>query len=71
MHVDVQDAISDEENPVDKNFDAVSFAKRVVNDGVSAVSEQQATELIQKYASRSPPAEREARSGLRPHLQRR
>lgn len=36
---------------MDKNFDAVSFAKRVVNDGVSAVSEQQATELIQKYAS--------------------
>lgn len=47
-HVDVEDNNSDEENSVDKSFDAVSFAKRVVNDGVSAVSEQQATELIQK-----------------------
>ena len=40
-----------EESNMDKNFDIVKFAKRVVDDGVSAISEQQAFELVQKYAS--------------------
>jgi hypothetical protein len=34
----------------EKPFDAYLFAKRVVADNLSAVSEQQATELIKKYA---------------------
>jgi hypothetical protein len=33
-----------------EHFDVVSFAKRVVDDGIAAVSEMQATELIKQYS---------------------
>jgi hypothetical protein len=42
---------SDEENSMTKSFDAVAFAKRVVDDGITAISEAQAFELVQKFAS--------------------
>lgn len=51
MHPTTKRNPDQEESDMTKSFDAVSFAKRVVDDGVSAISEQQATELIQKYAS--------------------
>jgi hypothetical protein len=43
--------VENKEESMDKHFDVVRFAKRVVDDGVSAVSEEQATELIKQYAN--------------------
>jgi hypothetical protein len=37
------------EKSMNKQFDVVSFAKRVADDGLSVVSEAQATELIKQY----------------------
>jgi hypothetical protein len=39
-----------EDHHMREHFDVVSFAKRVVDDGVSAVSEAQATALIKQYS---------------------
>jgi hypothetical protein len=52
----VSNHINEEENHMRENFDVVSFSKRVVSDGVSAVSESQAFEPVKHYtdANRKP-----------------